>query len=117
MKNFTKDSDGIALIIIIFAMLVFSMLGVVVASMQSNYFEISRAHLRKNQAFFVSDSGMERGKELLNDSEGSWRPPDPPGYLREYMTVGGARGHYDIYVEELGGSSVELFVESQMDVE
>ncbi|MBU0759936.1 MAG: hypothetical protein KKC66_04285 [Candidatus Omnitrophica bacterium] len=117
MKRLFKDSDGAALVIIVFAMLVFAMLGAVIASMQSSYYETSRTHLRSNQAFFISDSGMERGKELLNDSLGSWRPPDPPGYLREYMTVGGTLGHYDIYVESAGGGSVRLIVESEMNAE
>lgn len=105
------------MIIIVFAMMVFAMLGALLASMQASYFETSRAQMRTTQAGFIGDAGLERGKELLDDSSGTWRPPAPPGYLREYMTVGGAKGHYDIYVLDLGGGSIKLTVTAQMDTE
>lgn len=117
MEDYLKNSQGVTLIIVIFVMMVMAMLGAVIASLQATYFETSRTHLRINQAGFIGDAGLERGKELLNDSFGSWRPPSPPGYLREYMTVGAAKGHYDLYVTDLGGGSVKLSAFAQMDTE
>ena len=73
--------------------------------------------MRTTQTGVIGDGGLERGKELLGDSSGAWRPPVSPGYLREYMTVGGAKGHYDIYVTDLGGGSIKLSATAQMDTE
>ena len=116
MRRLFKNHSGVAMIIVVFAVMLFAMMGAVLTSMQGIYFETARSHLRSSQVFFIVNSGIERGKQKMQDNP-LWTPSSPPGYLREYMTVGGARGHYDVYVVDLGAGTYQLQAESQMDTQ
>lgn len=117
-----------AFIIIIFIMLILALLGVFLANLESTYMERSHIYYRRLQGEYLADTGLDRGKELIADSDGNWRPWKPcptrcapvcdscvspstcactyatckTSYLREYMTIppGGKKGYYDLYVLE-----------------
>jgi hypothetical protein len=138
-----KDQiSGFVLVIVVFSILLLSILALILASIESTYLFSGISYRSRAQVQFVSDAGLERAKELTVDSGGSWRPwkpcPErcnpvchktfcPPEctspcdyskckdcYLREYMTVGGKKSHYDIYVIELA-AGIKLLVEAKMD--
>jgi hypothetical protein len=108
-----KMKKGVSLLIVIFIMLIFSILGAGLASIFAGRAKISYGFYRSSQAFYICDIGMERGKQLLADNP-TYRPPEPPGYLREYITIGEIQGYYDIYIEDTV-DGVSLRVESAVE--
>jgi len=71
------NKKGITLIIVILIILILALIGVYLTNLSSIYLETSPLYYYKSSVEFISDSGIERGKELLRDKEGSsypWRP-------------------------------------------
>ncbi len=62
------------LIIVIVIVMFLSFLGIFLGYLESTYFEVSHLSYRNIQTDFINDSGMDRGKELIADSQGDWRP-------------------------------------------
>lgn len=112
-----KMKRGQSLIIAVFIMTTLSLLSAFIMRIESFYMVSSVQGYREAQVRFLTDAGLERGKQLISDSGGTWRPPDPPGYLREHITIppGGRRGWYDIYVRELSSSRIKLIVSSGIE--
>ncbi len=127
-----QSNSGVALIMAVFAMMVLAALGLMMASMHGTTASVSRGHYRETQAFFIGDAGFSRGKEILDDDP-SWRPSasncaalnmshDTSGgqsYCRQTMTIGTSpdtiSGHFDIFVDDLGGGDIDLRIRSAMD--
>ena len=65
------------LVIVVFIMLILALLGTFIANLESVYMEKSWAFYRRVQAEYFTDSGLDRGKELIADSNGDWRPWKP----------------------------------------
>lgn len=88
MKNFLKEKKGVSLIIVIFAMMVLSVLGVVLANLQSTAFYTAVYQADSAKSFYVAEGGLLYVMERFNDctdfsnfsSCGSNPPPttDPP---------------------------------------
>ena len=131
------------LIIVIFIMLILALLGTFIANLESMYLEESYVYYRRVQSKYLTDDGLERGKGLIADSNGDWRPWKPcpsecapvcdnctcPSscactyatcedcYLKEYVTIppGGKRGYYDIFVEELPGGEIKIVAKGSIE--
>ena len=110
MKN---KKRGLALLFVIFVILLFSLLGLMLASVSANRAAIARGFYRSDQIFYINDMGMERAKQKLSD-DWSWRPPDPPGYLEEEVTINNLTALYKIYVQDSAteAGAVNIRVES-----
>jgi len=65
------------LIITVFIMLFLSLIGIIIANLESTYLESGRIYYEKVQSDFINDAGLERGKRLLDESQGEWRPWAP----------------------------------------
>ena len=123
-------------------MLILALLGTSIANLESVYLEKSWHYYYRVQSEYFIDSGLERGKELIADSDGDWRPwkgcpqckpvcdscvcPSSCDctydnckdcYLQEYFTIppGGKKGHYHVFVEELSGGKIKLIAEGEFD--
>lgn len=110
MKNREK---GLALLFVIFIILLFSLLGLMLASVSTNRSAIALGFYRSGQIFYINDMGMERAKQKLFD-DWSWRPSDPPGYLEEGVDINNLSASYKIYVQDSAteAGSVNIRVES-----
>ncbi len=127
-----RQNAGVALIMAVFAMMVLAALGLMMASMHGTTASVSRGHYRVTQAFFIGDAGFSRGKEILDDDP-DWRPSasnctamnmshdtsSGQSYCRQTLTIGTSpnaiSGHFDIFVDDLGGGDIDLRIRSAMD--
>lgn len=106
-----KGRESLALLLVIFLMLMFSLFAMVLASVFSNRTEIAQGFSRSIQVFYINDMGMERAKQILK-LDWTWSPPDPPGYLEENVSIDGLNGNYRIYLQESDSEKKEITVES-----
>ncbi len=71
------NRKGVALVIVILMIVILALIGIYLANLGSIYLETSPLYYYRASVEFISDSGLERGKELLRDKVGNtypWRP-------------------------------------------
>jgi hypothetical protein len=96
-----KNQRGISLIVVVFAMMLFAILGWTLAILQSGNFETVMRQSDSERAFYLADSGIQHGlRKLGNDS--TWRTTGVETY-----TLG--NGQYTI-------SSVDGKISGQIEV-
>ena len=130
-----------ALVIILLIMVIVAFLGAYIANLISLSSATYSTYYQDVQAEFITDMGLERGKELLADTSGDWRPWEnclsqctpvcsnchcPVGtctscdytscqscYLEEMMTIPphGKKGYYHLYVIEDTSLRLQAFGE------
>jgi len=101
--------DGVALLAVIFIMIIFSIFGMMLASIFANRTEIAKGFYRITQTTFINDMGVERSKQKLHE-DWSFRTAG----LQEQVTIASLSGLYTIVITEAAGSSVEIYVESKV---
>lgn len=65
--NFWVDQDGISLIVVIVAMLIFATLGVLVTSLVSSDSDVALNQSQSEQAFYLAEAGKEYAIKRVND--------------------------------------------------
>jgi hypothetical protein len=107
--NRLNKKDGLALLLVIFIMILFSIFGMMLASVFANRTEMAKGFYRINQTIFVNDMGIERAKQKLYD-DWSYRTAG----LNESVDIDGLEGSYTIIISGEPGDPVEISVESNI---
>ncbi len=107
--NRLNKKDGLALLLVIFIMILFSIFGMMLASIFANRTEVAKGFYRIAQTMFVNDMGIERAKQKLYD-DWSYRTAG----LNETIDIDGLEGSYTVIITGASGDPVEISVESEI---
>lgn len=101
MRKFT-DKNGVALVIVVFAMMVFGVLIWTQASMQSSDFEVNLRNLDSERALYLAESGVQWAASRLKQDIG-WRTDSNHGYPSGYAQHNITPGQYNVICRDPQG--------------
>ncbi|MFH1768763.1 MAG: hypothetical protein ABH858_06360 [Candidatus Omnitrophota bacterium] len=101
-KNMKK---AVSLVMMVILIVLAGMIASYVTFLATSQLGYGVKSLGSELAFYSSDSGIARGKQLAADSQDCSWIPDPPGYLQEsyHVPAGGAQViNFKIYCTQVG---------------
>lgn len=101
MSKFT-DKNGVALVIVVFAMMVFGVLIWTQTSMQSSDFEVNLRNLDSERALYLAESGVQWAASRLKQDIG-WRTDSNHGYPSGYAQHNITPGQYNVICRDPQG--------------